>query len=209
MFGSKQIAQEVGLISKTEKPVEKQAAVELNPVVSLIDDYLKQDTISNYLVSLEKTAGIDVPQDIKDLVAQAEERGDDELSVVGQIFEKKGYKLPDFPEEKHIEKDLLIKASAEITSLNDMCINLMDQFDLMKSAMDLVEVNQISPYKSYGELAEQTLELSKTASTENLMEAIRIKREELPGIGKAASRPSSNSKQSPEQRYLNTLLSSR
>ena len=206
MFGYTQIAQSVGLIPAKKEEVQKQASVELNPVVSQIDDYLSGDTLSSYISeTLEKKAGYNVSEELKNFVAAAEQQGVSESEVVDQVFQKFGYKMPEITEEERIEKDLLIKASAEITRLEKVASKLMDQVDMMKVAMDLVEADETSPYKSFDELVEQTVELMKSASPEVLKQALELKRDSITGIGKVASKPSSNKSLTAEERLLERL----
>ena len=203
MLSYTQMAQSVGLIP--EKQVQKRASVviELNPVVAQIDEYLKLDTLSGYIDNIEKR-GYDVSEELKDFVKSAEQKGVDESEVIDQVFQKFGYQMPETSEEEQLEKDLLIKASAEITRLEKVAHELMNQVDMMKMAMDLVEANEISPYKSFNELAEQTVELLKSASPDVIKQALEL-REGIPGIGKVASKPSSNVKLTAEERLLERL----
>jgi len=205
MFTYDQMAQEVGL-KEPKKEVQKKASpVELNPVIEQIDAWLASDKLSTHIEEFEKKAEIEVSEELKSYVKTAEEQGLDEKEIVDNVFQKYSYKLPEITEEERVEKDLLIKASAEITRLEKVATKLMDQVDMMKFAMDLVESNQIAPYKSFNDLVEQTAELTKSASIDTLKEAVKLRVSELPGIGKAASGPSSKVKQTPEDRLLERL----
>jgi len=196
-----QIKREVGLAPAEVKPLQKRASVD--SVVTEINEYLASDTLSGFITQMEKTAGVQVSEDIKSFVTSAEERGVSEDEIINFIFEKKGYQIPRDVDVRH--KDLLNKSANYISELTDRMAVMNDSMELVKVAMDMVQSDHIAPFTSYDDLMEKMSELANEGDPELLKRASEIAKKRFPDFGKVANNKRGVAT-SATDRYLEALM---
>lgn len=176
------IAKEVGLYepqAELQKTSSKEVVKE--SLYNEIMEYLKNDTLSNYL---EKEAS--VPADVVQFVRRAEESGIPESEIADYLLQKKGYQISTH-EETPASTVLLEKAADRIAYLEKRFDVMDTQLEMVKVAMDLVAAGECSPFTNFDELTEKVAKLIQDGNPEIVKKAVELYQNRFPSMGKVSS----------------------
>lgn len=176
------IAKEVGLYepqAELQKTSSKEVVKE--SLYNEIMEYLKNDTLSNYL---EKEAS--VPADVVQFVRRAEENGIPESEIADYLLQKKGYQISTH-EETPASTVLLEKAADRIAYLEKRFDVMDTQLEMVKVAMDLVAAGECSPFTTFDELTEKVAKLIQDGNPEIVKKAVELYQNRFPSMGKVSS----------------------
>jgi len=172
------LAREVGLLDMQKTSVQE---VIKDSTYAEILEYLKNDTLSNYL---EKEAS--VPADVIQFVRQAEENGIPEAEITGYLLQKRGYQISS-SEPTPVHNVLLEKAADRIAHL-ERRFDVMDtQLEMVKVAMDLVAAGECSPFTNFDQLTEKVAGLIREGNPEIVKKAVELYQNRFPSMGKISS----------------------
>lgn len=172
------LAREVGLLDMQKTSVHE---VIKDSTYAEILEYLKNDTLSNYL---EKEAS--VPADVIQFVRQAEENGIPEAEITGYLLQKRGYQISS-SEPTPVHNVLLEKAADRIAHL-ERRFDVMDtQLEMVKVAMDLVAAGECSPFTNFDQLTEKVAGLIREGNPEIVKKAVELYQNRFPSMGKISS----------------------
>jgi len=173
------LAREVGLLDM-QKTSSVQEVIKDSTYAEIME-YLKNDTLSNYL---EKEAS--VPADVIQFVRQAEENGIPEAEITGYLLQKRGYQVSS-TEPTPVHNVLLEKAADRIAHL-ERRFDVMDtQLEMVKVAMDLVAAGECSPFTNFDQLTEKVAGLIREGNPEIVKKAVELYQNRFPSIGKISS----------------------
>lgn len=178
-------------MQKTSKEVVKDS------LYADIMEYLKNDTLSNYL---EKEAS--VPADVVQFVRKAEESGASESEITDYLLQKKGYQVST-SEQTPVYNTLLERAADRIAYLEKRFDVMDTQLEMVKVAMDLVEAGECSPFTNFEELTEKAARLIQEGNPEIVKKAVELYQHRFPSMGKVSSTASGGG--TAREKYESTL----